>query len=600
MEGETAAVSNLGLLQGKGDWEHGFTPNQAGAKSTNSWMEGPMLARVEVSFRSEPSRTFSAMGHKFCPLFLLLLLHYQGPSMSSPILKYGCRPGTLQECKDAKFVPGHTLLGEGFDIVTMRTTGAFLLDLQEVEDRCTVCDNPHSNNILQKLPKALVDWRPESSCARNIQSSVSQSKVSIANEAASQVTNDWKVGLKVKAFMVDAIVAVGGSHSKMAKFADSKSTTDNYNFVSHKLQCSFYSFGLGSNASFTPHFIQYLAELPDSYDNKSKAEYRRLIDKFGTHYITHVKVGGQTQEVTAVRTCEVTMKGLKMDEVKDCLSVEAEIGISQINNSGSINPKVEHCKEKSTKARFGGDFHQTFNEREWEVTGGNATFELLSKETVTADIFKRWMESLKTNPGLVSYSLDSIHNLVKIEGPKKENLRLAISDYINEMALIQKCPCYNRHVGACSCSCPASRYTDSNCCPTHQGAAKLHVTIKDATGLRGDLLSETDAYVRFLFDKSGITSPTIQNDNNPTWNAIYDLGVVEISATKKFTIEVWDEDKQTPDDLLGKCDEVLTKGDNLKTCYLDRGSITYSVNVRCADHLQGLFCQDYVKVPPRY
>ncbi|XP_077129952.1 perforin-1-like [Ranitomeya variabilis] len=536
------------------------------------------------------------MDHKLCVLFWFLLLQNLAPSMCSPILTHGCRPGTMKECKDTKFVPGHTLLGDGIDIVTLKTTGNFLFDLQEVENKCTVCENPHKNFILQKLPKAVVDWRPETSCSRNIQSSVSQSKVSVANEATSVVQNDWKVGLNVKV-QVSASTALGGSQSKMAKFAESRSLVDKYNFLSHKLQCSFYSFSLGSNASFTPHFQKSLDELPDFYNASNKGEYRRLIAKFGTHYITHVKVGGLAQEVTAVKTCQVAMNGLKIDEVKDCLSIEAEIEASKMGKSASIDSKVEHCKNKLAKLGLGSNFHQKFKEHSEEVIGGNASFDLLSNKKNTDDVYKRWIESLKTNPGLVSYSLDSIHNLVKNKGPKKESLRLAISDYINEMALTQKCSCPGRHQGKdCSCTCPASKYTSSNCCPTHKGAAKLHVTIISATGLKGDFWSETDAYVKFKFDGNDIRTPTIMNKNNPTWNINFNLGVVRLGEDKMYTVEVWDEDNRS-DDFLGRCEKVLNSGENSDTCYLKRGSVSYSVKVTCVSHLDGSLCQDYISVP---
>ncbi|XP_040297134.1 perforin-1-like [Bufo bufo] len=531
-------------------------------------------------------------------LFLVLLFfHHQGPSTSTPLLRYGCRPGTVKECKDAKFVPGHTLLGEAIDIVTMKSTGSFLLDLQEVGEKCAVCTNPHNNNELQKLPKALVDWRPETSCSKNVQSSVSQSTVSVANEATSTVQNDWKVGLQVNVHVVTSSVAVGGSHSKMAKFADSKSITDNYNFLSHKLECSFYSFRLGSNVSLTPHFIKALEDPPISYDMNTKVEYRRVIDNFGTHYITRVKVGGRTQEVTAVRTCQVSMSGLRVDEVKDCLSVEAEVGISKMGNSATVNSKTEQCKSKLKKANFGGDFHQTFSDRTFQVTGGNATFDILSPATTSDDVFKKWMESLKTQPGLVSYSLDSIHNLVKARGPKRENFRLAISDYIKERALIQKCSCPGRQGKDCSCSCPASKYTSANCCPTSQGAAKVVVNIKTASGLSGDYWTQTDAYVKFKFDGASIRTKTILNNDNPKWNKKYELGMVSLSSGKKYTIEVWDEDNDY-DDLLGKCEKVLTSDNDSGTCYLDTGHITYSVETTCVNHLKGLYCQDYTPLPP--
>ncbi|XP_075705122.1 perforin-1-like [Rhinoderma darwinii] len=537
------------------------------------------------------------MESKLCLFFWLLLLHHQGPSMSSPMPRYGCRTGTPKQCKDAKFVPGHTLLGEGIDIVTMKTTGFNPLDLQEVGENCTLCENIHNQNTWQKLPKAMTDWRPETSCSRNIQSVVSRSIVSVANEATSSVQNDWKVGLSVKFLGVSAKTATGGSHSEMAKFAESKSVTDNYNFLSHKLECARYSFRLVMNPPLKPDFEKSLKDLPDSYDKMTKAKYRQLIDYFGTHYITGVNVGGRTQEVTAVRTCQVTMNGLQMDEVKDCLSVEAEVGIF----GTGINSKVELCKNKLKKSGFEGDFHQVFSDRKWEVIGGDAKFDLLAPGKDTS-VFNKWMESLNNHPGLVSYSLESLHNLVRIKGPKKENLRLAISDYINDRAITQKCSCPGGQVNSqgndCSCSCPASKYTSSNCCPTRPGAAELTVTIQYATDLKGDVGSQADAYVKIRFDSSEKRTPMIKNKKNPTWNLDYNFGVVELSPIKKYTIEVWDKDV-IHDDFLGKCEKVLISGKTPDTCHLKKGSLTYSISVTCADYLQGPHCQNYRELPPK-
>ncbi|XP_069838372.1 perforin-1-like [Dendropsophus ebraccatus] len=553
--------------------------------------------RITVVSLQTDTSAFSAMEPKLSLMFwLLLLFHHHSPSMSLPNLKAGCRSGTAQECKEAKFVPGHTLLGEGINIVNMETTGSFLLDLQEVGEQCVLCNNPHNNDVLQKLPKALVDWRPETSCSRDIQSLVSRSTVSVAEESTSSVQNDWKVGLNLN-IVVNVKTALGGSRSQTAKYAESKTVTDNYSFLSQKLECAFYSFRLGSDTSLTPHFQDALEELPESYDSTTMAEYRRLIESFGTHYITHVKVGGRTQEFVAVRQCEVSMSGLKMDEVKDCFAAEASVGISKV----SVSSKVEQCKIKLEESGFQGNFHQTFSERVWKVIGGNATIDLLSPDGVTPEVFDKWIESLKAYPGLVSYSLDSIHNLVRMKGSKKENLRLAVSDYIKEKALAQKCSCGIGEVinqgDDCSCTCKASGYTGPDCCPTHRGAARLVLTIGSATNLVPDFWSKADGFVVFKFDKVYVRSKTIDNDNNPTWNERYDLGPVELNPVKPYTIEVWDEDV-TYDDLNGRCEKPLSAGDTSETCYLSKGALTYSLSVTCADHLTGRFCQDYVPVPP--
>ncbi|KAM4697662.1 perforin-1-like [Rhinophrynus dorsalis] len=508
----------------------------------------------------------------------------------------------------ASFVPGHTLLGEGVNIVTMKKTSAFLLNMQSFmkgNKTCTLCNNPFNKNVLQKLPTGMVDWRPQSSCSRKVSSSVSESKVSMADESSSSVDNDWKVGLSVEYNSVKGSTAMAGSHSDMTKFAESKTLTDKYNFLSHHLTCTYYSFRLSDSPPLASHFRNSLKNLPTHYGEKTKDNYKQLIEKYGTHYIAKAQVGGRALDVTAIRTCQVAMDGLTEDEVKDCLTVEAEVAAGIPENSASIHSKVNNCNSRSKKANRGGSFHQTFNERIWQVTGGKATFDLLSPQSNTSKdstAFADWMESLKKDPDVVTYSLEPIHNLVKFSESIKSNLGLAVSEYIKERALVMNCSCPEyAHLSQrrdCSCICPPTKHMNSDCCPTSRGMARLTVKIKSAESLKDDYFSKTDVYVKFSFDNNRIQTETVWNTNYPTWNKEFEMGIVELSASKKYSIEVWDEDNRYDDDLLGRCEKTLTSGFKEEICYLNHGSVTYSMNVICATHLQGTYCQDYSPVPP--
>lgn len=56
----------------------------------------------------------------------------------------GCWTGSGSECEKAPFVPGHDLAGEGFDVVRMRRTGAYVINLKaHLADNqtCTLCTN---------------------------------------------------------------------------------------------------------------------------------------------------------------------------------------------------------------------------------------------------------------------------------------------------------------------------------------------------------------------------------------------------------------------------------------------------------------------------
>lgn len=72
-------------------------------------------------------------------LFMLAL-----PIMLEDCSVQACRSGTGSQCEKAPFVPGHNLAGEGFDVVRMRRTGAYVINVKaHLADNhtCTLCPN---------------------------------------------------------------------------------------------------------------------------------------------------------------------------------------------------------------------------------------------------------------------------------------------------------------------------------------------------------------------------------------------------------------------------------------------------------------------------
>uniref|UniRef100_A0A1B8Y3U9 Perforin 1 n=1 Tax=Xenopus tropicalis TaxID=8364 RepID=A0A1B8Y3U9_XENTR len=540
-------------------------------------------------------------------LFTLLIALPKSSSTNLDPFKYACQIGSPEECKKASFVPGHTLLGQGLDIVTMEKTGASLVDMQIYQmanKTCTLCENPYNGKILEKLPISMVDWTPQAACTRNIDSSLMRSKVSLANKEASNIQNNWTLGLDIPIKTVTPHTTLAGSHSRLAEFAQSKTITDQYSFLSHELSCAFYRFRLSYDPQPTQDFTKSLQQLPECYNEKTKEEYRKLIAKYGTHYIEKAEVGGKVSEVTALRTCQVAMEGMTLDEVKDCLSVEAKISAGFSISDPSISSEFRRCKEIAKTSKRGDNFHSTFNERTWEVKGGKVTFDLLNTEGGKGSrVFKKWMESLKTDPDVLTYSVEPIHNVVRDNGPKKENLRTAVSEYIKENALTKKCSCPRYSPPSqgpdCSCTCPLTKYMNSDCCPTNQGMAKLILIIQSAKDLYGDVLSKADGYVKFMYDDKEVQTPTVWDNSNPIWDIEFDLDFVQLGDSKKYTIEVWDKNTVFPDQFLGRCELILMSGTTKKTCYLPHGSVTYTITANCILHLQGLYCQDYSPVPPK-
>lgn len=65
-----------------------------------------------------------------------------------------CRIGSGSECEKAPFVPGHNLAGEGFDVVRMRRTGAYVINVKgHLADNhtCTLCPNRFQNGQVKTV-----------------------------------------------------------------------------------------------------------------------------------------------------------------------------------------------------------------------------------------------------------------------------------------------------------------------------------------------------------------------------------------------------------------------------------------------------------------
>uniref|UniRef100_A0A3Q4GTJ0 Perforin-1-like n=1 Tax=Neolamprologus brichardi TaxID=32507 RepID=A0A3Q4GTJ0_NEOBR len=169
---------------------------------------------------------------------LLLFLSWNSPVLS-------CKAVNNSKCESAPFVPGHNLIGEGFDVITLRRKGAYLIDVatyRKPDGTCTLCTNRNQNKTLQKLPASVVDWRAISQCKTDISSSAHTTvRYSIA-------------GLNIKA--ISTSVGIGGTHSMAYAFATKKTKEDHYSFSTHTVTCTHYRLaGPSPTSEKQPHTI---------------------------------------------------------------------------------------------------------------------------------------------------------------------------------------------------------------------------------------------------------------------------------------------------------------------------------------------------------
>ncbi|XP_047428094.1 perforin-1-like [Mugil cephalus] len=536
-------------------------------------------------------------------MVLLKICVWTGLMLVLPQCTYqSCTEGTPRQCVEAEFAPGTNLAGEGFDITKMERKGAFVLDMNKWKRKdktCTLCTNPYMENKKQKLPLSVLDWRAKQSCSMKVATKLHKSSESLLSSTTSSVENNWKVGLDFTLGKKGASLMMAGTHSKLAGYSMEKTKNDKFSFSSQSMSCEYYSYRVSNTPRWHREFRKAVKQLPKIYSPGTKQQFYKLIDNFGTHYITKVKVGGNLQSVTSIRQCEASLQGLSAEEVQMCLEVEASATIKV-----TVNARYQHCKKDIKKTDSKSAFSSLFNDRFTEIKGGHTTEpDLLFSADKNPSAYKEWLNTLPQNPDIVSHSLDSLHELLPVNSSTWKNLRSAISHYILEKGLMKNCSdrCQtgirSDSKDSCVCQCHNEPGVNTDCCPTRKGMARVIVTVQRATGLWGDYFSATDGYVKVFFGKEVRRSPVINNNNNPHWAMVVDLGPQDLSGGNKLRFEVWDQDNNWDDDLLGKCEQVLSAGVKEDLCNLNHGQLYFKWEVKCAPSLSGSACMEYKPTP---
>ncbi|KAM6184525.1 perforin-1-like [Rhynchocyon petersi] len=529
-------------------------------------------------------------------LGILLLL---APPVPAP-----CRTASRSECQQVQHVvPGAKLAGEGVDVTTLRRHNHFLVDnnlFLRPDGTCTLCSTIQKPDIHWKLPLAYTDWHAQGAgCKHQVITTEVTSTEEMAKEMAKSINNNWKIGLDLTPkppIKVGATIA--GSHSKAANFVAHKSHQDQYTFNRDLVECHFYSFRLVHTPPLNPDFKRAVKDLPPHFNTSTEPDYLRLISNYGTHFTRAVQLGGQVSTITALRTCKVTLDGLTTKDVSNCLDVEASLSVGTMSKT---SPIVKACEEKKRKHNMTDSFHKVYEERSTEVIGGHHTSmsDLLFGPQAGPEKFSAWIDSLKESPDLVAYSLEPLHVLLESNDPRREALRQAVSKYLVNRARWKDCnrPCppgqQKSPHNPCQCMCPGSAFITQDCCPRQKSLAHLEVMNFKATGLRGDVFTATDAYLKVLFGGQEQRTATVWDNNNPTWMIRLDFGEVSLSMAERLQVQVWDEDSFGKDDFLGTCNLFPRSGTHQQDCKLSHGQLSFHYQAKCLSHLTGDTCQEY-------
>lgn len=472
-------------------------------------------------------------------------------------------------------------MGEGFDVVTLQRKGAYVVDVKTYKTpagNCTLCSNPLQGDELQKLPVSAVDWRTFSRCSAAISQSAHTSVSSLIDDYTSQESSDWKLGLDYDKYVG---LDVGGTRSTAYNFVSQRTKEDRYAFSTHSVFCTHYSFRVSTRPPISSEFKKDLASLPSVYDSSTRAEYSRLIQTYGTHYIRQVNLGGRLRRVTASRTCLSSLNGLSTSEVHSCLTDGVSVGLGKLNLSGV----QESCNNVIQNTDVTTSFSSGLHEHYTELSGGSGWLGEFALNRNDSDGFSIWLKSLKDHPDVVSYSLRPLYELLDIE-TQRAGMKVAIEDYLEDNAETQ-----SPSEPTCGSHIPNVAV---NCCPLAPWRGSLEVTIIRAWGLNGDVTSRTDSFAKMWYGSIFRETSVIDSDD-PWWNAYFNLGKVDTHAS--LHVQVWDKDVSS-DDLMGECWKPVIQGNHRFTCSAkDGGGFEVEYTLTCDSHLTGERCDQYKPSP---
>ncbi|KAM8960871.1 complement component C7 [Pelodytes ibericus] len=212
-------------------------------------------------------------------------------------------------------------------------------------------------------------------------------------------------------------------------------------------------------------FWKELFNLPSVYEYTA---YRKLIERYGTHFLQSGSLGGEYNFLFFLESEKMTKNGVTITDMHKCTS--SSTGFLFFKSSSTECKKLTETI-KSSSGSSSKEVRGTV-----KITGGEPKFVgalnyiNLDNPAANRDRYAAWAGSISNLPSVIKQKLTPLHELVReipCSAVKRYYLKRAIEEYMNEENVCKCKPCQNKGqpvIVRTKCECLCKPYTYGSAC----------------------------------------------------------------------------------------------------------------------------------------
>lgn len=350
-----------------------------------------------------------------------------------PIEKY-------HTCPHSGLPPNVELLGLGFDVVTGKRR-ASVINTKSFGGQCrTTFSGVHSASF--RLPLSVIRF---------------SFLVTAQNDFNDEMyTSKWHYGKHIVS-RGTASGTTSGYHNYDFHLTNDETKLNKLVILKNEIEVAQFQSNSPQYLPISEELWRALAQLPSVYDY---AAYRKVLERFGTHYLSEGSLGGSFKAVISID--EETQKWMTSESSQshECQRIQRWVLFFRISDR-------EDCWS-STHQRTDSSGSTNSNQmKKVDVEGGGIshiaalTTMQLSDPGKNWELYSNWADSIRSFPQVTKQKLRPLSELVKevhCAGVKRVYLRRAIEQYVAESHPCHCRPCSNNGLAVmdgdeCKCIC---------------------------------------------------------------------------------------------------------------------------------------------------